>query len=213
MHFAMLLNECGTGKTFTAALALSFVIHSNIMRTNVHPGSVLNGEQVYKPSIMFMPAATVNQAFNELTTLWRGVLDVYCLYHSRDNCTNPERKLRTLDNASEMQNLMDKLANEHLSPKTARVIILTSYATRISRISKAKKGIAINSSQISRMWDPDAQVSDEELLTREEERLINDSPEDGIPYGLGLELGTKSCLSLSRAMVAGKVLPRPLVES
>ncbi|KAL6412118.1 hypothetical protein AUP68_04501 [Ilyonectria robusta] len=90
------------------------------MRTNVHPGSVLNGEQVYKPSIMFMPAATVNQAFNELTTLWRGVLDVYCLYHSRDNCTNPERKLRTLDNASEMQNLMDKLANEHLSPKWNR---------------------------------------------------------------------------------------------
>lgn len=53
--------------------------------------------------------------------------------------------------------------------------MLTSYATGIGRISKAKKSIAANSSRITQMRDVDAQISDEAILTREEERLLNNS--------------------------------------
>lgn len=52
----MLLNECGTGKTFTAALALSFIINDKIARVKKNPPSIAEGERIFKLSIMFMPA-------------------------------------------------------------------------------------------------------------------------------------------------------------
>ncbi|KAH6989174.1 hypothetical protein BKA56DRAFT_710517 [Ilyonectria sp. MPI-CAGE-AT-0026] len=105
LHFGMLLNESGTGKTFTAALALKFVIESNINKSQ-------DAADICPPRR--------EEAFNELTTLWNGVFDVWCLYHSRDNCTNPERKTKTLDNASQLQKLINKLARASDNPKSAR---------------------------------------------------------------------------------------------
>ncbi|KAH6981816.1 P-loop containing nucleoside triphosphate hydrolase protein [Ilyonectria sp. MPI-CAGE-AT-0026] len=45
IHFAMLLNECGTGKTFTAALAMSFVIQDKIAAAErtLHPSQKASG--------------------------------------------------------------------------------------------------------------------------------------------------------------------------
>ncbi|KAH8729722.1 P-loop containing nucleoside triphosphate hydrolase protein [Ilyonectria robusta] len=56
IHFAMLLNECGTGKTFTAALAMSFLIQDKVTAARARPPSLAEGKRIFKPSIMFIPA-------------------------------------------------------------------------------------------------------------------------------------------------------------
>lgn len=65
--------------------------------------AVAEGDWAFKPSLMFVPAATLDQTFNELSTLWNGVLEVYSLYQSKLNCTNTTRQSVTIDTTQALQ--------------------------------------------------------------------------------------------------------------
>lgn len=101
-----------------AIMALTLKFMNDQREAKWHAGElvVAEGDRAFKPSLMFVPAATLDQTFNELSTLWNGVLDVYSLYQSKLNCTNPTRQSVTIDTTQELQEMVDAWAAEADDP-------------------------------------------------------------------------------------------------
>ncbi|KAH7146311.1 P-loop containing nucleoside triphosphate hydrolase protein [Dactylonectria macrodidyma] len=164
-RFAFLLNECGTGKTFTICLTLQMMIKQRKLDIETRPGRLWPGERKYKPTFIFSPASTLDQTYNEINTMWNGVFRVFCLYQTRDNCPNPARKMNTIDSTAEMQVKIDEWAKDHENPATAGIIVLTSYQTGLQRLSAAGESIKLSSTELKR------RMANDDLTLEEEEEL------------------------------------------
>ncbi|KAH6605463.1 hypothetical protein Trco_007170 [Trichoderma cornu-damae] len=131
---AMLLSECGTGKTFVTLLSLKFLLDERIRAVERNELDIVTGDRVFKPNIIFVPSATLNQFFSEVNADWAGIFDIYSFYQSKANCTNPDRQNKTIDTLADLQRHIDMWAKNHKDPNTGRVILITSYSTATKRL-------------------------------------------------------------------------------
>lgn len=122
MHAAMLLSECGTGKTFVTLLTLKFLLEERIKAFKEGTLKVPQGDRIFKPSIIFVPSATLNQFFSEVNSDWAGIFDIYSFYHTSENCGNPDRQTKTIDTLQQLQKHVDVWAKNHEDPDVSSMI-------------------------------------------------------------------------------------------
>ncbi|KAH6610611.1 hypothetical protein Trco_000631 [Trichoderma cornu-damae] len=179
LRAAMLLSECGTGKTFVTLLTLKFIIDDRIKKFKNGTLDLVEGDRVFKPNIIFVPSSTLSQFFNDANRDWVGIFDVYSFYQKRENCSNPDRQNKTIDGIQGLQKYVDKWAKAHEDPETARAIVITSYYTATNRIAVKgaskplnEKQVELDSSQEDRPYydpedDKEAKMTADDL-TRDE---------------------------------------------
>ncbi|KAF5567438.1 hypothetical protein FNAPI_663, partial [Fusarium napiforme] len=114
LRTAMILSDCGTGKTATIGTALNCSI--NDQRDQMAAGTrvIPEGQPIYKPT-------------------WDGLFRIYSCYQTKATCTDPARKEATLDNLAQTQALFDELLANHEDIATARTIIMIPIHTFIRR--------------------------------------------------------------------------------
>ncbi|KAM0258612.1 hypothetical protein ACHAQJ_003783 [Trichoderma viride] len=138
LRTAMLHSECGSGKTFVTLLALKFLIDERINKFKNGTLHVEKDDRVFKPSIIFVPSATLRQFFAEISSHWMGVFDIWLLYQVNDNCMDLGHKTNVINNTEQLQTHINHWATEHKSSNTARVLILTSYETGVKLMPISK---------------------------------------------------------------------------
>ncbi|KAL7907902.1 P-loop containing nucleoside triphosphate hydrolase protein [Trichoderma velutinum] len=148
MHAAMLLSECGTGKTFVTLLTLKFLLEERIKAFKKGALKVPQGDRIFKPSIIFVPSAALNQFFSEANSDWAGFFDIYSFYQTRANCNNPDRQNKTIDTLEQLQEHINVWAKNHEDPDTGRVILLTAYSTATRRLLGKRASVKLNREQM-----------------------------------------------------------------
>lgn len=78
------------------------------------------GERLYKPIFIALPAGVLDQCFNEINRDWSGVFDVYSFYGHPGIVCNAARAAKTLSSFPALQNLVDSLAEKSNDPKVSR---------------------------------------------------------------------------------------------
>lgn len=176
LRSAMLLSECGTGKTFVTLLTLKFLLDERIQSHKNGTLDLLDGDRVFKPNIIFVPSATLNQFFSEVNSSWVGIFDIYSFYQSRSNCANPDRQNKTIDTLHDLQEHVDRWAKQHKDPETGRVILLTAYSTATRRILGARASKILTRDQMDQLSSQgdaiDYDSQDEEMTA-----VFGDAPE------------------------------------
>lgn len=117
LRAGMLLSECGTGKTFVTLLTLKFLIDKRIKAFEKRKLGLAPDDRVFKPNIVFVPSATLNHFFSEVSSDWAGIFDVYSFYQSKANCANPDRQNKTVDSLEDLQLLINQWKKNHEDPK------------------------------------------------------------------------------------------------
>ncbi|RFU76606.1 hypothetical protein TARUN_5632 [Trichoderma arundinaceum] len=160
LRSAMLLNECGTGKTFVTLLTLKFLVDERIHQFENGTLHVENNDRVFKPNIIFAPSATLNQLLTEVSSGWLGIFDICLLNRAKDACLNLHQNVKQIDNEEVFQKNTDRWAAEHKNSNTARVLLLTSYETGMELMSISQAGKSPprqqNSAAVQRQLDPSA---------------------------------------------------------
>ncbi|PKK43047.1 hypothetical protein CI102_13080, partial [Trichoderma harzianum] len=185
LRSAMLLSDCGTGKTFVTLLTLKFLLDERIQAHKKGALDLLDGDRVFKPNIIFVPSATLSQFFSEVNSYWAGIFNIYSFYQSRSNCANTDRQIKTIDTLQDLQKYVDQWAKQHQDPETGRVILLTAYSTATRRLLKRRVGKSLTRDQmelLSSQGDAiDYDRQDEEITAifedppeRSEKTLTND---------------------------------------
>ncbi|KAL5085555.1 hypothetical protein Trisim1_010169 [Trichoderma cf. simile WF8] len=176
LRSAMLLSECGTGKTFVTLLTLKFLYDERIHAYKDGILDLVDGDRVFKPNIIFVPSATLNQFFSEVNSDWAGIFNVYSFYQLRSICANPDRQNKTIDSLHDLQKHVDGWAKQHRHPETGRVILLTAYSTATRRILGARASKSLTHDQmalLSSQGDTVGYDSQDEEITA----VFEDSPE------------------------------------
>ncbi|KAM4065724.1 hypothetical protein HRG_010560 [Hirsutella rhossiliensis] len=95
-------------------------LHYKLLGVSDPDFQLMPGERTFTPSIMFVPSATVNQAFDEISNLFYGIFDLWSLYQSsKTTCPNPGRKIKTIDSTPQPQLKLDEWVTQHQSPPQA----------------------------------------------------------------------------------------------
>ncbi|QYT06075.1 hypothetical protein H0G86_012942 [Trichoderma simmonsii] len=146
---AMLLSECGTGKTFVTLLTLKFLFDERMQAYKNGTLDLVDGDRVFKPNIIFVPSATLNQFFSEVNSDWAGIFDIYSFYQLRSICANPDRQNKTIDSLHDLQKHVDRWAKQHRDPETGRIILLIAYSTATRRILGARASKSLTHDQMA----------------------------------------------------------------
>ncbi|PNP56079.1 hypothetical protein THARTR1_03604 [Trichoderma harzianum] len=183
LRSAMLLSECGTGKTFVTLLTLKFLLDERIHAHQNGTLDLLDGDRVFKPNIIFVPSATLNQFFSEVNSDWAGIFDIYSFYHTRSNCENYDRQIKTIDTLHDLQEHVDRWAKQHKDPETGRVILLTAYSTATYRILETRGSKSLTSDEMNRLSSQGDTIGydsqDEEMTAIFEDSLEANDEEEG----------------------------------
>lgn len=127
LRTAILHSECGTGIISVASLASKFLIDERIHTFDNGMLHIEEADRIFKPSIMFVPSATLRGHFAALRSVWVGIFHILLLCEATENWMNPDEKSNVIDNTAELQKHVDRWAAEHRDFKTARTILLVSY--------------------------------------------------------------------------------------
>lgn len=114
----ILANACGTGKTLVTSAAVVFgskLREAEYAREGSEDAETPSGPR-YKPSMIFCPAAVVQQTFDELVGFYGNLVRVWIFYGTANTCSDETRRARTLDNREELQNILDALERAHDDP-------------------------------------------------------------------------------------------------
>ncbi|KAL6693655.1 P-loop containing nucleoside triphosphate hydrolase protein [Trichoderma pleuroticola] len=183
LRSAMLLSECGTGKTFVTLLTLKFLLDERIHAHQNGTLDLLDGDRVFKPNIIFVPSATLNQFFSEVNSDWAGIFDIYSFYQTRSNCENYDRQIKTIDTLHDLQEHVDRWAKRHKDPETGRVILLTAYSTATYRILETRGSKSLTRDQMNRLSSQGNTIGydsqDEEMTAIFEDSLEANDEEEG----------------------------------
>lgn len=142
LRSAMLLSDCGTGKTFVTLLTLKFLLDERIQAHKKGALDLLDGDRVFKPNIIFVPSATLSQFFSEVNSCWAGIFNIYSFYQSRSNCANTGRKIKTIDTLQDLQKYVNRWAKQHQDPEVSAktissLLILTTLCHRLVESSSS----------------------------------------------------------------------------
>ncbi|KAL7955900.1 P-loop containing nucleoside triphosphate hydrolase protein [Trichoderma compactum] len=152
-------------ETFVTLLTLKFLLDERIQAHKNGTLDRLDGDRVFKPNIIFVPSATLNQFFSKVNSDW-----------SRSNCANPNRQTKTIDTLHDLQTHVDRWAKQHKDPKTGRVILLTAYSTATCRILETRASKGQTRDQMNRLSSQgdtiDYDSQDEEMTA-----VFEDAPE------------------------------------
>lgn len=77
------------------------------------------GERLYKPILIALPAGTLDQCFNEINREWSGVFDVHSFYGHPGFVSNDARRAKTLHKFDGLQSLVNALANKSNDPRVS----------------------------------------------------------------------------------------------
>ncbi|POR39436.1 Uncharacterized protein TPAR_00366 [Tolypocladium paradoxum] len=152
---AILGSECGTGKTNVFLTALHMSIEDKIRSFETGTRKLVDGERKFKPSIMFCPASVLNQFFLGVLKFWPSYYRVYSVFQTKGTCSEPSRKNATLGSTEELQTVIDKLADAHMDPLTARTIIITTYTTAVRRLSKDGPSRKLSAAELEQLRNLD----------------------------------------------------------
>ncbi|KAL6822556.1 P-loop containing nucleoside triphosphate hydrolase protein [Trichoderma camerunense] len=176
LRSAMLLSDCGTGKTFVTLLTLKFLLDDRIQAHEKGALDLLYGDRVFKPNIIFVPSATLSQFFSEVNSCWAGIFNIYSFYQSRSNCANTDRKIKTIDTLQDLQKYVNRWAKQHQDPETGRVILLTAYSTAIRRLLKRRAGKGLTRDQMD-LLSSQGDAIDYDRQDEEITAIFEDPPE------------------------------------
>ncbi|KAL7924333.1 hypothetical protein ACQKWADRAFT_331330 [Trichoderma austrokoningii] len=127
LRTAILHSDLGTGTTFVASLASKFLIDEKIEKFDNGMLHIDEADRIFKPSIVFVPLATLRYYFKMVKSWWMGVFHISLLYEANESWINLDGVSNVIDNTAELQKHVDRWAAEHRDSKTARTILLASY--------------------------------------------------------------------------------------
>ncbi|KAK0759222.1 hypothetical protein N5P37_008104 [Trichoderma harzianum] len=176
LRSAMLLSDCGTGKTFVTLLTLKFLLDERIQAHKKGALDLLDGDRAFKPNIIFVPSATLSLFFSEVNSCWAGIFNIYSFYQSRSNCANTDRQTKTIDTLQDLQKYVDRWAKQHQDPETGRVILLTAYSTATRRLLKRRAGKGLTRDQMD-LLSSQGDAIDYDRQDKEITAIFEDPPE------------------------------------
>lgn len=132
---AILMSECGTGKTRVFCTTFLFYDYDREMAINSGKLTQIEGDRLFKPKLLVVPASIVQQCFTEISNDWAGHFDITCYYQRRQSVADGSRKAVTLDTVEELQKWIDDCADNHEDPMVSRNISFGDLSQTMTRLS------------------------------------------------------------------------------
>ncbi|KAM0258101.1 hypothetical protein ACHAQJ_004006 [Trichoderma viride] len=142
---AILMDECGLGKTITMFLAL--VGMARKIATEEASGSrrLVTEEKRYKPSVLFCPSSVLDQTYEEATSFFGPTWKVFVCYGN-------EREGRmTLSNGEELQKWFNEQAEFSNNSQTLRTLLIMPYTTATRRTAINRNEFTLTDEQLRQL--------------------------------------------------------------
>lgn len=113
------MSQCGTGKTRVYLTELKLLADDReqlVASEDTRKILLDDGERLYKPILILLPAAVLDQCFNEITKDWGAEFNVYSFYQSKGSVKNRARDQKTLSCLDDLQDLVNSLRRKSDNP-------------------------------------------------------------------------------------------------
>lgn len=115
---AFLANDCGVGKTLTILLSLAHHTFNRISEVQDEGFTLKEGEKKFRPSLVFLPPATVQQFQEDWARWFRGKLHLYVCYGT-DGSVGRSKGAKHLKDTNELTTLQYQLMEQSDSPSVS----------------------------------------------------------------------------------------------